>query len=95
MLHYNGNSQLRYASIDHEQPFASQESPSNMLQPATSHHGKTYLVLEFLPLVLLPEEAAPVLGSDCRKKHWKNVRGKRGSYGGRKRKHAERLRNFV
>jgi hypothetical protein len=55
MLHYNDNSRPGYASFDHKSPFASQELPSNMLQLARSHHGKTYVVSELLPSVLPPD----------------------------------------
>jgi hypothetical protein len=47
-------SQDMAGSFDLERPFASQESPSNMLQPARSHFNKTCLVLELLPSMLPP-----------------------------------------
>lgn len=40
----SGNIQPGFASFDHEWPLASHEPPSNMFQPARSHHGKRYMV---------------------------------------------------
>jgi hypothetical protein len=41
VLHHCVISQPGYAFFNHEWPFASQESPPNMLQPARLHrHGK-------------------------------------------------------
>jgi hypothetical protein len=53
---------LQLTMIKFSHLIASQEPPSNMLQPARSHHCKTHPILELLPSVLPPEEARPRLG---------------------------------